>query len=100
MFERISRYYEIENAKLRVADADGTVPEVAYKRRRFIPPPSNLSAVVEHTFTQGERLDLIAAAYLDDPTQFWRICDANAVMHPAELEERVGRRIVIAVPTK
>jgi len=99
MFEATSRYYDIENAKTTLTSADGTKRDVAYKRRRFIPPPTNLSTVLEHAVTQGERLDLIAATYLEDPTQFWRVCDANMVMHPAELEQ-VGRTILIAVPTQ
>ena len=45
---------------------------------------------------QGDRLDNITAEYLGDPEQFWRICDANATLHPAELEE-VGRRLRITL---
>jgi hypothetical protein len=47
----------------------------------------------------GERLDHIAARYLGDPTQFWRICDATAVIRPAELEEP-GERLPISMPLK
>jgi hypothetical protein len=52
----------------------------------------------EHTVTQGERLDNIAAQYLGDPEQFWRICDANAVLRPDELTDTTGRRIRITMP--
>jgi hypothetical protein len=99
MFDPTSRYYEIDTAKLTVTDSDGTSRMIAYKRRRFVPPAESLTTVVEHTFAQGERLDLITAAHLNDPAQFWRICDANDIMHPADLE-RIGRTIIIAVPTK
>jgi len=99
MFLPSSRYYDLETAQLRVADADGKALTIAYKRRRFIPLTENAVTVVEHCFAQGERLDHVAASYLDDPTQFWRICDANNILHPAELEE-VGRTIIIAVPTQ
>ncbi len=97
MFQPSSRYYEIENATLTVTDAGGDQRVIAYKRRRFIPPLAGFSTVIEHTVTQGERLDNITAAYLDDPTDFWRICEANLILHPAELEQ-VGQTILIAVP--
>lgn len=99
MFNRTSRYYDIETATVQVTGSDGVQRQLAYKRRRFVPPVGALTTVVEHIFTQGERLDLVTATYLDDPGQFWRICDANDIRHPAELE-RIGRTIVIAVPTQ
>jgi hypothetical protein len=46
---------------------------------------------------QGDRLDNIAAALIGDPQQFWRICDANYVLHPAECED-IGRTLTIAAP--
>jgi hypothetical protein len=52
---------------------------------------------VEHTVTQGERLDHLTARYLGDPTLFWRVCDANGALHPLELEE-LGRVVRIALP--
>ena len=97
MFQPGSRYYDLETATLTVTEADGSQRVVAYKRRRFIPPVESFSTVVEHTMTQGERLDNITAAYLDDPTDFWRICDANLIRQPADLEV-IGRVIRIAVP--
>lgn len=68
-------------------------PPVPYLLRRFIPPPERFATVGEHRVAAGERLDLITATYLGDPTQFWRLCDANLAMRPAELEtpERVLR---------
>ncbi len=74
--------------------ADGT--EVVYLRRRFVPPPESLFALMpEHVVVQGDRLDNIAARYLGDPEQFWRICDANRAMRPAALTEELGRRLRI-----
>lgn len=68
-------------------------PPLPYLRRRFIPPPERFATVGEHRVAAGERLDVITATYLGDPTQFWRLCDANLAMRPAELEtpERVLR---------
>jgi hypothetical protein len=71
---------------------------IAHLRRRFLPQPDQLALVVEHEVTAGERLDGITAAYLDDPEQFWRVCDGNPVMRPDELTDEVGRRIRITLP--
>lgn len=97
MFDPTSRYAEIETATHTEAGPDGTAREVRYVRRRFIPPAEGMTVLVEHAFVQGERLDTITAKYLGEPTQFWRVCDANEVMRPEELEE-IGRRIAIAMP--
>ena len=40
-----------------------------------------------HTVAEGDRLDNLAAAYLGDPQQYWRLCDANGAMRPDELIE-------------
>ncbi len=97
MFDPTSRYYSIETVKMTVRSGDGTEREVAFKKRRFIPPSDGAATLVEHTTTQGERLDNITARYIGDPAQFWRICDANNILQPEELEE-TGRVIRIALP--
>jgi hypothetical protein len=63
-----------------------------------VPPPERFALLQEHVVTQGERLDNITARYLDDPEQFWRICDANRALRPDELTETVGRRLRITLP--
>jgi nucleoid-associated protein YgaU len=98
MFETNSRYYNVETAKMTVTDSDGRPRVVAYKRRRFIASSAGTVTLVEHTVTRGDRLDLITARYLGDPTQFWRVCDANDVLSPEELTREVGIRIRIALP--
>ena len=98
MFDSTSRYAKCRIATLNVTDPDGTMGEIRYIQRRFIPPAEGITIIVEHRVTQGERLDNITAQYLGDPTQFWRICDANEVMNPDELEE-TGTSIKIAMPT-
>ena len=75
-FPANSRYNKTPLASL--TTPDGT--EVEYLRRRFVPPPENFALLQEHTVTEGERLDHIAAKYLGDPEQFWRICDANGAI--------------------
>ncbi len=98
MFDPDSRYAKCDIASHTVIDPDGTTHEVLYVRRRFIPSAESITVLVEHTCAEGERLDNITAHYLGDPTQFWRICDANGAMKPEDLEE-VGRSISIAITT-
>ncbi|GAA0984507.1 hypothetical protein GCM10009555_058370 [Acrocarpospora macrocephala] len=93
-FGPASRYAHTETATWTAPDGR----EVVYLRRRFIAPPERFAQIAEHVVAQGERLDNLAAAYLGDPEQFWRICDANAALRPAELTERLGRRLRITLP--
>jgi len=55
-----------------------------------------VDAIVEHVLKQGERLDHLAVQYFGEPTLFWRICDAAAVLDPDELTGEIGRIIGIA----
>jgi hypothetical protein len=97
MFDPTSRYSTIATTKISVPDADDGTREIRYVKRRIIPSSEGMTTMVEHTVAQGERLDLITARYLGDPTQFWRVCDANNVLVPEELEE-TGRVVEIALP--
>ena len=98
MFEPTSRYYEIETVKMTVTDSRGEPRVISFKRRRFVPPGGTMTTLAEHLVTQGDRLDNLAARYVGDPEQFWRICDANDAMRPEELVEEVGRAIKIGLP--
>jgi len=93
-FDVTSRYYPIEIAQLQRPDGSA----VRYVRRRFIAQPSQFETLTEHTVVQEERIDNIAANYLGDPEQYWRICDANVAIRPEELTATVGRRIRITLP--
>jgi hypothetical protein len=93
VFAPSSRYSGVATAKLEVAGET-----ILYVRRRFLPHPDSFAVVGLHTVTDGERLDHIAARYFEDPELFWRICDANRAMRPAELTESVGRRLAITLP--
>jgi hypothetical protein len=97
MFETNSRYYRIQDANITFKDSEGEERTIVYKRRRFIPTPENTGTLVEHMFTQGERLDNITVRYMNDPTQFWRICDANLILKPDELTDEAGYLIKIAL---
>lgn len=76
--------------------SDGT--PVTYLKRRFVPQPESFALLQWHVVVQGERVDNIAAQYLGDPEQFWRLCDANRVLAPTELTQTVGARIAITLP--
>jgi hypothetical protein len=93
-FPPTSRYHRTPIARL--TSADGR--EIVYLKRRFVPPPERFALLQEHTVTEGERLDHIAARAFGDPEQFWRICDANGAIRPDELLEPIGRRLRITLP--
>ncbi len=94
LFAPTSRYYGLDTETL--VTADGRT--IVYVVRRFIPPPESFQLLQEHTVTQGERLDNIAARYLGDPELFWRLCDANRAMRPEDLVAKPGRRLRITLP--
>ena len=93
-FPANSRYNKTPLASLTMPD--GT--EVKYLRRRFVPPLENFALLQQHTVTEGERLDHIAAKYLGDPEQFWRVCDANRALLPDDLTAAAGNVIRITLP--
>lgn len=93
-FPMTSRYYGIPTETL--VDADRRI--IVYLQRRFLPSPARFALLQEHQVVEGERLDNIAATYLNDPEAFWRIADANAAMRPDELTETPGRTLRITLP--
>ena len=93
-FPASSRYHGLQTATLTTAQGRQTV----YVRRRFVPPPDQFAVVSEHVVAQGERIDQIAARHLGDPEQYWRLCDANGAIRPAELTDVAGRRVRITLP--
>jgi nucleoid-associated protein YgaU len=97
MFGQGSRYVSLTVKTLESIDADGQPRQIRYVERRFLPPAGSGQTALEHVVVQGDRLDNITAKYLGDPTQFWRIADANGVMQPEEITEEVGRRIRITL---
>lgn len=93
LFPVTSRYHGIPTAQHAMADGRA----VTYLRRRFIPPPYRFQLLREYVVSRGDRIDNVSAEHLGDASQYWRVCDANAVMRPEDLE-RVGRRIRITMP--
>ena len=95
LFPPPSRYNGIDTA---VYQPPGGGRPIRYLLRRFVPPPELFAQVQEHYVKAGDRLDNIAALYISDPEQFWRIADANRAMRPEELTERPGTRLRITLP--
>jgi nucleoid-associated protein YgaU len=98
--DRTSRYATVAIASVDIPDGLGAQRSERYLRRRFPPQPATLLTSAEHVVRGGDRLDVLAATYLGDPTQFWRICDANPVIHPDALTaaDRIGSPLRIPVP--
>lgn len=99
MFSPTSRYAGLPTTTITVTGPDGSQREVTYVRRRLLPRPDDHTLLSEHRLAPGERLDHVAARYLGDPAQFWRICDATDVLQPGELEQP-GQRLPISMPLK
>ena len=88
MFDPKSRYLNAETYV--VEDARGRAVTVVAP-----PPPPNQVLLGIHLLKQGERLDLLAARYLNDPAGYWRIAEQNNVVLPEALTE--AREIEIPV---
>ena len=80
MFDAKSRYLKAETYV--VPDARGRQVVVVAPP----PPPEQLQLGI-HLRKQGERPDLLAARYLDDPAGYWRIAEQNGVVLPEALTE-------------
>ena len=93
-FEPGSRYAGLPTAHAELPDGR----TVAYVRRRLIPAPDRFATLSMYEVKAGDRLDNIAAAALGDPQQYWRVCDGNGAMRPAELTETVGLRLRLTLP--
>jgi len=98
MFDQTSRYSNIPTATVDIIGSDGMTRQVRYVQRRIIPPMDNALTIIEHTVTDGDRLDNITARYLGEPTEFWLVCDANNVLRPNDLTDTIGRVIKITLP--
>jgi hypothetical protein len=94
LFPPTSRYHALGTAQFTTADGRTLV----YLRRRFVPSPERFTLLQEHAVAEGDRIDNLAARYLGDPEQYWRLCDANGAIRPAELTETVGRRLRVTLP--
>jgi hypothetical protein len=89
-----SRYQTVETTTLETPAGK----TIVYLRRRFVPSPDRFALLREHEVHGGDRLDNLAARYLGDPEQFWRVCDANNAMRPDDLTGTPGRMLRITLP--
>jgi len=94
LFPPTSRYHGVSIAETTTPDGR----PLKYLRRRFVPPPERFETIQEHQVAAGDRLDNLAARYLGDPEQFWRLADANGALRPEQLTETVGRVLRITLP--
>jgi hypothetical protein len=94
MFAFSSRYANLPVKTLTLPD--GKI--VSYCTRRFLPQPDDQDLLICATVTESDRLDNITQQYLDDPQQFWRVCDGNVCTSPFELTKRIGSKIRITLP--
>jgi hypothetical protein len=89
-----SRYHAIASAEM--THANGRV--VRYLRRRFVPDPASLVPLGEHRVADGDRLDNLAAQYLGDPLQAWRLGDSNLTLRLEALVAVTGNRVRLTLP--
>ncbi|HTW02124.1 MAG TPA: hypothetical protein VMF87_17625 [Streptosporangiaceae bacterium] len=87
MFTPDSRY--VSQPTYVVVLPDGTQTSVVVP---LLPAPVPVAGYYQQAGQQ--RLDLIAVQYLNAPTGFWRLCDANNSMVPGAL----AARALIGIP--
>jgi hypothetical protein len=78
MFSPNSRYYALATYTVTMLDGTKIVATGS-----ALPNPLPLAGY--HRRVSGDRLDLLAARYLKDPTYFWQLCDSNNTPAPDAL---------------
>ena len=78
MFSTDSRYYALDTYI--VTMYDGSLVTAVRSAR-----PNPLALAGYHRLARGDRLDLLAARYLKNPTFFWQLCDSNNSPSPDPL---------------
>lgn len=95
MFDENSRYKDLPVKTHETADGRS----IRYVARRFLADPGTFGTLARVRVSESERLDLLAHRMLGEPTQFWRIADANGAMAPDDLLRPVGRHLTIPTPS-
>lgn len=88
MFSPNSRYYSLTTYSVTMADGSTVIAT-----RCALPNPLALAGY--HRRVSGDRLDLLAARYLKDPTFFWKLCDSNN----APVPDALAASDLIGIPT-
>ncbi len=81
MFSANSRYAGLTTYTVTMPDGSTVVAT-------RLPLPNPLQLAGFHRRITGDRLDLLAARYLKDPTVFWKLCDSNNSFAPDALNAR------------
>jgi hypothetical protein len=71
-----------------------TLPSGATVSAVLAPRPRSVPLAGYHQRSGGDRLDLVATRYLNAPSGFWRLCDANNAMVAGSL----AARALIGIP--
>ncbi len=89
MFAKDSRYAKLPKKEF----TDPAGRRVIYVARRIIPVPDTPVAGIK--VQAGDRLDLVAGRAYGEPTQFWRVADANPNADHTTLTQPIGRRLAL-----
>jgi|HubBroStandDraft_6_1064221.scaffolds.fasta_scaffold696903_2 hypothetical protein len=71
---------------------------IVYLQQRVVPPPSTFATIAVYAVKQGDRIDNVSAQAFGDPKLYWRICDANLIMQPADATANIGAQLNITLP--
>jgi hypothetical protein len=93
MFDSRSRYAKAEF---------DTVPDGRGRNVAVVvpPPPPEQLLLGIHLLKEGERIDHLAAKYLDDPAGFWRIAEQNDAMLAEAATAAPSREVEIPVKAR
>jgi hypothetical protein len=94
VFPQNSRYHGLEIKKYQTPDGR----DIAYVARRFVPQQDRFETLRDYAVSEGDRPDNLAAHFIGDPEQFWRLADANNDLNPFDLTATINRKIRITLP--
>jgi hypothetical protein len=83
MFAKNSRYYQLGTYTVTLANG-----QTAIATRLPLPPTTPVPLSGYYTVQANDRLDTIAARYLNDATLFWQLCNSNSSPAPSALIAR------------
>jgi hypothetical protein len=81
LFSPSSRY-------VKAATYKASLPTGGVVTALVLPGPRSPAPIGYHPTALGDRLDLIAVKYLNDPTGFWRLLDTSNSLAAGALESR------------
>jgi hypothetical protein len=93
-FQPTSRYAEVG---VDAWDPGTGIPPVPFLRRRLCPRADRFALLHDVGVVEGDRRDLLGARHVGDAELWWRLADANAVVDPRSLTDRIGRRLRVSL---